>query len=411
MSPGGEPAPGSATSAAHRHLPVLLATLSAIGPFAIDTYLPAFPDIAQGLGASQLEVQQTLTAYLAPYAFMLLWHGAIADALGRRVVLLTGMAVFALASVLCLVAPSIEILWLGRALQGLSAGAGTVVGRAMVRDLYHGAQAQRVMAHVQIMFALAPAAAPILGGLIGAALGWRSVFGFLVLFSTGVCLWCWRALPETLPPAQRHPLHPVTLAQAYGHAFTLPPFMLLVLALAFNFSGFFIYVLSAPVFLMQHLGLSAQGFAWMFVPGVAGMMLGSYLSGRLAGRLSPRRTIACGYVVMATAAAGNVLLNLQSPPALPWAIAPIIVYNLGMALAMPSLSLLAIDLLLHRKGLAASCQGFVQMCSNALTASLIAPLAWGSTAGLAATMAVFMSAGILSFGLYLWRWRAPPQAH
>lgn len=116
----------------------LLAALSAIGPFAIDAYLPAFPAIRAELGASPLEVQQTLTIYMGALALMVLWHGALADRFGRRRVLIALTAVFALASLVCALAPTIECLWLGRALQGVSGGAGVVVGRAVVRDLHEG---------------------------------------------------------------------------------------------------------------------------------------------------------------------------------------------------------------------------------------------------------------------------------
>ncbi|HET7776352.1 MAG TPA: MFS transporter, partial [Azospira sp.] len=122
----------------YRHLAILLATLSALGPFSIDTYLPAFPEMGQSLGATPLQVQQTLTAYLLPFAVMTLWHGALSDALGRRRVILAALALFGLASLGCTLATSIEQLWLFRALQGITAGAGIVVGRAVVRDVFQG---------------------------------------------------------------------------------------------------------------------------------------------------------------------------------------------------------------------------------------------------------------------------------
>ena len=148
----------------YRAMALLLAALSMIGPFSIDTYLPSFPEIATDLGASPLEVQQTLTFYLGPFALMMLWHGALSDALGRRPVILVGLAVYTLASLGCVFVTSIEQLWLLRVLQGISAGVGLTIGRAVIRDLYDGAAAQRLMGHVGMVFALAPALAPIIGG-------------------------------------------------------------------------------------------------------------------------------------------------------------------------------------------------------------------------------------------------------
>ena len=173
-----------------RGMTILLAGLSALGPFSIDTYLPSFQDIGASLNATPLEVQQTLTAYMIPFAVMSLWHGAIADALGRRRVLLVSLALFALASAGCVFATRIEHLWVLRALQGITAGAGIVVSRAIVRDLYDGPEAQRLMSHISMMFALAPAIAPVLGGRLQQWFGWHSVFAFLVVASFLVWFAC-----------------------------------------------------------------------------------------------------------------------------------------------------------------------------------------------------------------------------
>ncbi|NTV11876.1 MAG: multidrug effflux MFS transporter, partial [Zoogloea sp.] len=250
----------------YAQLAALLAALATIGPFSIDTYLPAFPAIAAGLGASQIEVQQTLTAYLLPFSFMVLWHGALSDAFGRKRVIVVAMLLFTAASAMCVVAPSIHWLWTGRALQGMSAGAGMVVGRAIVRDLLEGAKAQRLMSHVSMTFALGPAIAPVLGGWIYATFGWRAVFVFLTLFGLSLALLSARYLPETLPREARQSLQPLELVRSYRMVLASSAFLLLSGALAFNFTGFFIYVLSAPVFLIQHLGVSERGFGWLFVP-------------------------------------------------------------------------------------------------------------------------------------------------
>ena len=384
-------------------LAALLAALTALGPFSIDTYLPAFRAIGAGLSASPLEVQQTLTAYMLPFTFMILWHGPLSDALGRRRVILAGLAVFGLASLLCMVATDIHMLWLGRGLQGMSSGAGIVVGRAVIRDLLHGADAQRMMAHVAVMFALAPAVAPVLGGWIFTGFGWRAIFGFLALLALLLLVLSWRYLPETLSPSQRHSLHPVPLGRAYLEVLSSRAFVLLTLAVGFNFGGFFVYVLSAPVFVMEHLHLGAQEFGWMFLPTVAGMMTGSFLSGRLAGRLSPGRTVAAGCLVMSVAATLNLAVSHWLPPGLPQSVLPICIYNLGMALTMPSLTLMALDLFPARRGLASSCQSFIQSGLTSLTSALIVPLLWSSPKLLAAGMAGYLVLGMLAFQVYRMR--------
>ena len=385
--------PTSESKKPPRGIALLLASLSALGPFSIDTYLPSFHDIGESLHATPIEVQQTLTAYLIPFAIMALWHGAISDSLGRRRVILVTLALFGLSLAGCLFATRIEHLWVLRALQGMSAGAGIVISRAIVRDLFDGPAAHRLMSHITMMFALAPAIAPVIGGRLQFWFGWRSVFAFLVLMTLALWLACWRLLPETLPPERRQPLNAGYLAQTYWKVLTTPAFLYACAGLAFNFAGFFIYVMSAPVFLMRHLGVSETGFLWLFGPAMAGLMSGAWLSGRLAGKLSLKQTILRGYLVMGAAALGNIGLNLWLPPALPWSIVPLFVYTFGMSLAMPCLTLLALDPFPRQRGLAASCQMFLQAGSNSLVAGIIAPALWSSTLSLAFGMGALMLLG------------------
>ncbi|WP_281050422.1 multidrug effflux MFS transporter [Thauera sp. GDN1] len=386
-------------------LAFMLAMLSAIGPFAIDAYLPAFPHIAAALGATRLEVQQTLTVYMAALALMVLWHGALADRFGRRRVLLALTALFALASLICALAPSIEWLWVGRALQGVSGGAGVVVGRAVVRDLHEGPQAQRLMSRVMLIFALAPALAPMVGAGLLALAGWRSIFVFLAAFGAFLSWMVWRFLPETLDAEARQPLHPLNLLRGYASVFSHPAFMLLAVAIALNFNGFFVYVLSAPVFIIEHLGLGSGGFIWLFGPAVTGMMLGSVLSERVAGRWSQVRTVATGFALMFLALALNLGVSGLLPAGVPQSVLPIGLFACGMSIAMPAMSLLALELFPTRRGMASSCQSFLQIGLNALTAGLTAPLLWGSPLSLAGGMAMFATAGLLAW--LLWT-RLPP---
>lgn len=381
-------------------LALLLASLAALGPFAIDTYLPSFPAMAVSLGATPLQVQQTLTAYLLPFAIMSLWHGAISDALGRRRVILWALVLFGLASLGCALVTRIEALWFFRALQGITSGAGIVVGRAIVRDLYDGPPAQRLMSRITMTFALAPALAPVIGGWLHAWFGWRSVFVFLALMT--VCLWfaCLRWLPETLPPERRQSLRAGYLARSYWQVMTSPRFMTNTAALTANFAGFFVYVLSAPAFLLNHLKVAETEFLWLFGPAMLGMVLGSWISGRVAERFTPMQTIARGYLVMTLAVLLNLGISHLLPPGLPWSVLPIFVYVIGMALAMPSLTLLALDPYPQQRGLAASCQTFLQSSGNALVAAIFAPLLWASVGHLALGMAGFLLTGAAAALLY-----------
>lgn len=378
----------------------LLAGIATIGPFAIDTYLPAFGSIGRDLGATPVQVQQTLTAYLVTFAAMVLLHGALSDALGRRRVVLWTLALFAGASLVCAAAQSIEQLWIGRALQGLVGGAGLVLGRAIARDLFDAAGAQRLLAHVTMVFALAPAVAPVIGGWLYVAAGWRSVFVFLAAWAVVLWLLCARRLPETLPKSARQPMSLGNLWQGYSSVFRDRAFWLLAGAVALNFVGFFIYVLSAPVFLMTHLGVSPQAFAWLFVPAIVGTISGAWTSGRMAGRLSPARTIRFGLLAMMLAAAANVAISLAGLGRLPWAIVPLPLYLFGMSFAAPALTLVVLDRFSARRGMASSCQSFLQSATNAVAAGVVAPLVWGSTLNLALTQlaAVLLAALLLTGG-------------
>lgn len=370
--------------------------MAAIGPFSIDTYLPSFHEIGEKLNASPLQVQQTLSIYLFSFALMTLWHGAIADRFGRRKVVLVALGLFAFASAGCMFATSIEQLWFWRAMQGITAGAGIVLSRAIVRDLFDGAAAQRLMSQITMMFALAPAIAPVIGGWLQTLFGWRSVFAFLVLSTIALWLACWKLLPETLAPEKRQSLRPAYLGATYWKVLTSPPFLLACAALSLNFGGFFLYILSAPVFLMKHLGVAETGFLWLFGPAMSGLVCGSWLSGRLAGRISLPRTIALGYAIMGTAATINLTVNFTLPPGLPWSVMPIFVYTMGMSLAMPCLTIFALDPFPAQRGLAASCQTFFQSSFNGLVAALIAPALWTSTLTLSIGMAGLMLTGGLA---------------
>ncbi|HQR60530.1 MAG TPA: multidrug effflux MFS transporter [Methylophilaceae bacterium] len=371
---------------------IILAALAALAPFAIDTYLPAFPVLETALGGSALELQQSLTFYLLPYALMTLWHGAISDEIGRLAAIRWGLSVFILASVGCAFAPNVETLWFFRALQGISGGAGNVVARAMVRDLFQGAQAQRVMATVQMLFGLAPAVAPVLGGVL-LGIHWQAIFIFLALYA-GLTLWAaMRYLPETMPPEKRLPLSVRQVLKSYRTIFSDWEFGRLAIAVGANFSGFFLYVLASPVFLVKHLGLNPHQFGWMFIPTVCGMVFGSYLAKRAAGRYSQQSVVRVAYAWMAA----MVLLNLAicfSLPANPlYNIAPVALFNIGMAFAMPVLSIAALDRHPGIRGTAASGQAFVQMFLSTVSAGLIVPLVWQHPSGLALAMVGYLLLG------------------
>jgi len=372
-----------------RRIAIQLSALSALGPFCIDAYLPAMPEIAERFGVPMAAVQGTLTAYMIPFSLMTLWHGALSDSFGRRRVVLLGLAVFLFASLGCALAPSLGWLLAFRMLQGATAGMGMVVGRAIVRDLYDGAAAQRLMALVAIIFAIAPAIAPVIGGWLHTWLGWRSIFGFMVLYTFMLILSLRRFLPETLDHSRRQPFNPGFLARSYLGVLKNRGFMLTCVAVSLAGAGLFVYVFSAPVFLMKHLHVSETGFLWLFGPITAGIVTGNLIAVRLAGKISILRAAFLGCGVMLASACINLTMNLLMAPSLPWAVLPVFGHMLGMSIALPSLTLKAIDFFPNQRGLAASCQSFIQSTGNSLL-SISVPLFWATSLSLSATQLAFV---------------------
>ncbi len=381
----------------------VLAALAALAPFAIDTYLPAFHAMGADLGASDVHIQQSLAVYLLPYAIMTLWHGAISDSIGRIATIKWGLGVFVLASIGCAFAPNVETLWFFRALQGASGGAGNTVARAMVRDLFEGHQAQRVMATIQMLFGIAPAVAPMIGGaLLG--FSWQSIFVFLAIYAA-ISLWAAvKFLPETMPPEKRLKLSAKNVLNSYKTIFGDAEFAKLCIALAAVFSAFFIYVLSSPMFLGKLLGLSPQQYAYLFVPTVAGMILGSYLAKRAAGQYSAKQVLNAAYTWMFAVVLLNLAICYWLPAKPIYNILPIALFNIGMALVMPIISLAALDRHPKIRGTAASGQAFAQMLFSTISAGVIVPLVWGSVFSLACTMlAIWLVSWLMVRQTALWK--------
>ena len=375
----------------------LLAILGMLGPFSIDTYLPAFAGIAQSLGASPVQMQQTLSTYLFGYAVMSLFHGALSDSVGRRPVVLTGLCVFTFASVGCALSQSIEQLVFFRLLQGLSTGAGIVVARAVVRDMFTPSRAQQVMSQITLFFGVAPALAPLIGGSLLVHAGWRSIFWFLS--GVGVVLWManYRLLPETLQVAHRHSFHWRELLRGYRKLGTDPRFVLLALCAGVPFNGMFLYVLSAPVFLGQHLGLPPQHFFLFFVLTICGMMSGAWVSGRVAGKYSPQRQIEFGLWVMSSVGLVNVVANALVPADVHWALFPIALFAFGWATMAPVVTLLLLDLVPRRRGMASSLQTFFSALSNGVVAGVVSPWVMHSTFSLACASLLLMLTGAVAW--------------
>lgn len=378
-------------------LSVLLACLAMVGPFSIDTYLPAFSGIAAALNATPVQMQQTLSAYLLGFAVMNLFHGALSDCFGRRPVVLIGLAVFTAASVGCAVASSIGQLVFWRTVQGMSAGAGIVVSRAIIRDMFPPADAQRVMSQVTIFFGVAPAIAPMVGGFLFVHSDWHSIFWFLTFVGALLLVSNWRLLPETLHADLVQPFNVRALMREYARLCRSPKFMLLVLASGIPFNGMFLYVLAAPVFLGEHLHFAPQQFFWFFLCSIGGIMAGAAVSGRLAGKMSAKRQIMRGFRIMVAVSVANIALNLFVPLSPFWALPMVGLFAFGWAMMVPVVTLLVLDQVPERRGMASSLQACIGSAANGLVAGVLVPLVMHSTVALAVTSAALMMVGLAAW--------------
>ena len=377
----------------------ILASLAMIGPFSIDTVFPGFEAMRRDFGANEAALQQVTSVYLMAFAVMSIFHGPISDTLGRKPVMLTGLAIYVLASIGCALSPSLPVLLVCRALQGASAGAATIVSRAVIRDLYSGPEAHRLMSQVMMIFSIAPAIAPIAGGLLLAWGPWPIIFWAIAGYGIFIAVLTSVGLPETLPPEDRHPLRVRPVLAGLLEVGRHPGFARLALATTFLFAAQFVYIVSAPIIVVDLFGKGEQDFWILFVPLIGGLVIGAWLSGRLAGRVETYRLV--DHAVALALVAGAVNLTLMTlVPRLPYAVVGPGLIALAVAIAFPVLQLAMLDLFPHHRGAAASLASFASLVFNALLAGAISPFVTGSLLVLATASTVFALVGAAFWGVH-----------
>ena len=380
---------------------VLLAVLTMIGPFTIDTIFPAFPALSTDLGVGPVAVQQTVSVYMLTFAVFSLAHGPLSDALGRRPVILAGMTAYALASAVCAVAPSLGVLLAGRVLQGVVAGAGLVVTRAVARDLFPPHQAQRAMATMSMIFAVAPALAPVIGGWLLTWTSWRGIFWFLAAYAVLATAVTWFLLPESHPVAARTAFRPGALVASLASASRDPAVLRVCLAIAAGFAAMFLYIASAPAIVAGLLHLGPQDYWVQFLPMVSAMVVGSWVVGRLSGRVSTRGLIALGLVVLTLGALVQLVLTaVVHVSTLPGVLVGMALASFGVSVVFPVATVALMDLRPTQRGTVSSLQSALANASNAAVSGALSPLVSGSFVGLAlGSAALVVVAGTL-WGLH-----------
>jgi DHA1 family bicyclomycin/chloramphenicol resistance-like MFS transporter len=282
----------------------------------------------------------------------------------------------------------------------MSAGVGTIVGRAVIRDLYEGPQAQKLLSLVTMIFAFAPAVAPVIGGWIHVTLGWRAVFGFMATFGAVLAITSYSKLPETHPPERRPHLHVPTLARTALQVARNGEFLLLAVAMGANFAAMMCYIGAAPIVVLDRWHLGETQFAWLFLPIISGFVVGAWISGRMAGRIPLSRQARMGFSVSLAGSTLTLALNvLSAEPPLPIQQMLLLVMAVGVQLVSPTLSLRMLDLFPHARGSAASVQSCISIVISAIVFGVLAPLVSGSLLTLSEAS---LSAALIGFGL----WRA-----
>lgn len=384
---------------APRGLAALLGAMVMVGPLGIDTYLPAMPALAETYAAPAAVVQQTLSVFVLTMALTMLFYGTLSDSFGRRPVLLFSLGLFTVSNLAAVFAPNIGTLIVCRALQGVAAGAGSVIARAIIQDCYEGSDAQRVMAQVLMVFGLAPAIAPIIGGWLHHAFGWQSIFIFLTLGGAVLFVLAHQLLGETLPRSKFQPFDLRSILRNYLGALRDVRFVVMCVSIGLMFTGIPLYIGAAAPFVMNILHLPETAFGWLFIPIISGVVIGSATAERLIKRHPniSARLIRWGMTISILAAGINVLHAGSSDFRIPYAVMPLAMYTFGVSLAMPGMVIQALGRLPTMHGLAASLQGFIQMMIFTVVAGIVAPLLFDS----AVKLAVGMSAGI-ALGIVLW---------
>lgn len=371
-----------------------------IGPFTVDTIFPGFPAVQREFTVDAVATQQIVSVYLFTFAVMSLLHGPLSDALGRKPIIVGGLALFTATSVFCALAPSMTWLLVGRALQGVVAGGGMIVGRTVVRDLFSGDTAQRAMSLMSMIFGVAPALAPIVGGWLLGWSSWRSIFWFLALFAVAILAAVLLFLPETHPADRRTSLQPGALVRAVVDAGRDAGVRRLLAVSSFNFAALFTYISAAPAIIVDHLHLGPGDFGWLFVPVVTMMIFGSWLTGRLAGRVSGPRFLTLGFGVAVVGGLVQLALDAGGVRTLPWVLVGPVTTGLGIALVFPIVTLVLLDVRPRHRGTLSSMQSFTNTMLNSVVAGALVPLVSGTLAGLTAAAVSFSVAGWITWAYH-----------
>lgn len=377
----------------------LLAAIVSSGQLAVTIYLPSLPFMAEDLATSQTWVQLVVTVYLATFGLAQLVTGPLSDNLGRRPVLLAGLALYTLASVGAALAPNVQVLLIARVFQAIGGCASLVVTRAVIRDTTHGPAATKANSSLGMSLALAPALAPILGGQLQTWFDWRASFYFTALASVLVLFAAYRLLPETLPVKMRHPTALTGLTRRYLSLTRMREFMGYSLLVSFLSAGFQGYLAAAPIILIVLFGVPVHLFGWYTIAIPIGFTFGNFIAGRITARFGMDNVILvavgagslAGVIMLLTSANGGGLIPT---------LALLVVYSLVSGLAFPASLAGALNVIEPNvAGAGAAVAGFLQMFLGAIMTAVVAAITLRSALPMALLIGGSMAAAFVAFVL------------
>ncbi|QCK85852.1 multidrug effflux MFS transporter [Phreatobacter aquaticus] len=379
-------------------LTALLAMLISMGPVSTDLYLPSLPDIGRVLGATTAQVQLTLSAFLVGFAAGQILYGPVSDKYGRKPVLVIALVLYGVGTALCAAAQSIETLTAARCLQALGAAGPIVVARAIVRDLYEGRRAARELALMGTFMSVMPAIAPIFGGVLHVAFGWRSTFAIMLIYAACALVLVMVQLPETLRERSTAPISPIGILRTFGTIVVDRTFLANTLIFAAGYSGLFSFISSSSFILQGVYGLGPIGAGASFSTCVIGFVSGSIIGTPLVARLGEDMAIRIGIGLQALGALAMAAALGIGGLGLAGILAPMAAYTLGFGITMPQTLSAAMKPFPDKAGAASSLAGFIQMSSGAIAGVFVGHALGNSAWPLAAALGVTAS---IAVGTYL----------
>lgn len=374
---------------------IVLGALTALGPFTVDLYLPAFPQVEADLGVRTAIVQLTLTATMVGFGFGQLIVGPWSDRVGRRLPLILASSVHVGASLMVAAAPDISWLLAARVLQGAGAAAGGVVAMAMVRDLFGGYPLVRMLSRLSLVNGLAPILAPLIGSQLLLVTEWRGLFVVLAGYGVLVVVASWLFIVETLPPARRVDRGHATIGERYRALFRDRVFVGVAIVGGFTFTGLFAYLSASPFLFQEVYGLDPQGYGVVFATNSIGVVAGVQISSRLAKRVPPQWILACSTAVLLTSAVAIVVLD-QLGAGMWGTIVPLFLFIMACGFGFPMVQVLALANHGKEAGTAASLLGAMNFGLAGLLSPVVGAFGIASATPMGAAMAVAATVAVLS---------------